>query len=161
MVIEKAKNEARKLGGDAIKIVNHKPPTVLGSSCHRIEANILNLNNLAERVILDSLKNSNESEVKEKSFLKYRVSVNGGWSNRLAEVSEDVPDDLKEYVRELKTGYHYGIDITYFFSERAGFGFKNNRFNSENSLENIYLTLNHDETNYEPIRYRPLYQPLY
>jgi len=41
VVIAEAKLEARKAGGNALKIVSHKPPTTLGSSCHRIVATIL------------------------------------------------------------------------------------------------------------------------
>jgi hypothetical protein len=41
MVIDKAKIEARKVGGNAIKITKHSPPNFWGSSCHRITANIL------------------------------------------------------------------------------------------------------------------------
>ncbi len=41
VVIEKAKEEARKAGGNAIKITEHKPPSVFGSSCHRITATII------------------------------------------------------------------------------------------------------------------------
>ena len=47
-VIEKAKVEARKVGGNAIKITEHKPPTAMGSSCHRITAVILHVENAAE-----------------------------------------------------------------------------------------------------------------
>jgi hypothetical protein len=55
-VIDKAKIEARKVGGNAIKITKHSPPALLGSSCHRITANILrvdNWDNYAD-VIIDS-----------------------------------------------------------------------------------------------------------
>lgn len=41
IVIESAKLEARKAGGNAIKIIEHKPPTAMGSTCHRITAKIL------------------------------------------------------------------------------------------------------------------------
>ena len=46
-VIEKAKTEARKVGGNAIKITEHKPPN-MGSSCHRITAVILRMENAGE-----------------------------------------------------------------------------------------------------------------
>ncbi len=42
-VINKAKEEVRKAGGNSLKITEHKPPTVMGSSCHRITATILKL----------------------------------------------------------------------------------------------------------------------
>lgn len=40
--IEKIINEARKNGGNAIKIIKHTPPN-LGSTCHRITALILKI----------------------------------------------------------------------------------------------------------------------
>jgi hypothetical protein len=42
-VINRAKLEARKVGGNAIKIVGHKLPSPMGSACHRITANILKI----------------------------------------------------------------------------------------------------------------------
>lgn len=39
-VVEKAKEEARRAGGNIVKITRHTPPN-LGSTCHRIEAKIL------------------------------------------------------------------------------------------------------------------------
>lgn len=44
VVVELAKLEARKAGGNAIKIIEHLPPTALGSSCHRIVAKVLKVN---------------------------------------------------------------------------------------------------------------------
>ena len=41
IVIDKAKLEARKVGGNAIKIIKHSPPSGFGSSCHSITAKIL------------------------------------------------------------------------------------------------------------------------
>ncbi len=41
VVIEEAMLEARKAGGNAIKIIEHRPPNVIVSSCHRITARIL------------------------------------------------------------------------------------------------------------------------
>lgn len=46
IVIDKAKLEARKAGGNAIKIIEHKPPSALGSSCHRITAKILKVEDI-------------------------------------------------------------------------------------------------------------------
>ena len=39
-VIEKAKVEARQIGGNILKITEHKTPSAMGSSCHRIKAQI-------------------------------------------------------------------------------------------------------------------------
>jgi len=48
IVIDKAKTEARKAGGNAIKIKDHKPPSPMGSSCHRITAVVLRIENAGE-----------------------------------------------------------------------------------------------------------------
>lgn len=47
VVIDKAKIEARKIGGNAIKIIKHIPPSPLGSSCDRITAKILKVKDFA------------------------------------------------------------------------------------------------------------------
>jgi len=47
-VLEKAKIEARIIGGNAIKITEHTPPSTWGSSCHRIKANILRIENIKD-----------------------------------------------------------------------------------------------------------------
>lgn len=40
-VLELAKMEARKAGGNLLKITEHQLPTLMGSSCHQIKADIL------------------------------------------------------------------------------------------------------------------------
>jgi hypothetical protein len=46
-VVEQAVMEARKAGGNAIKITEHFPPSVFGSSCHQITAKILKITPMA------------------------------------------------------------------------------------------------------------------
>lgn len=46
IVIDKAKLEARKVGGNAIKIIEHKLPNAMGSTCHKIKAKILKVENI-------------------------------------------------------------------------------------------------------------------
>ena len=59
VVIDKAKLEARKVGGNALKIVEHKLPSAMGRSCHRITAKILRVKNIEyyipeeDEIILD------------------------------------------------------------------------------------------------------------
>lgn len=43
VAIAKAKEEARKAGGNAIKVTRHKAPSFWTSSCHRIKADILKI----------------------------------------------------------------------------------------------------------------------
>lgn len=58
VAVDKAKLEARKVGGNAIKITEHILPSIMGSSCHKITARILkveNIENLAPKVEQDTL----------------------------------------------------------------------------------------------------------
>lgn len=59
VVLEYAKIEARKVGGNAIKIIKHKLPTATGSSCHRITADIYKLTNIEKYIVKE------EQEIKE------------------------------------------------------------------------------------------------
>ena len=45
-LLNRAKLEARKAGGNAIKINEIKPPSTVGSSCYRISATILKINKI-------------------------------------------------------------------------------------------------------------------
>ena len=62
VVIDKARIEARKIGGNAIKITEHTPPSTFGSSCDRITAQILKIDNLenfeANQVVDSTLLNA-------------------------------------------------------------------------------------------------------
>lgn len=48
VVIHRAKMEARKAGGNVLKLTEHIPPSAMGSSCDRIKATILKVESTAE-----------------------------------------------------------------------------------------------------------------
>ncbi|RNI23671.1 hypothetical protein EFB08_19290 [Rufibacter latericius] len=50
-VLEKTKIEARKAGGNALKIVEHLTPSLMTSSCHRITATILKVTNFDDVLV--------------------------------------------------------------------------------------------------------------
>lgn len=60
-VVERAKIEARKVGGNAIKITVHKKPDLL-SSCHRIIAEIIRVDNI-DNLLMDSSINESRVEL--------------------------------------------------------------------------------------------------
>ncbi len=47
-VVELAKIEVRKAGGNVLKITEHKLPSVMGSSCHQIKADILRMSDTSQ-----------------------------------------------------------------------------------------------------------------
>lgn len=76
VAIEKAKYEARKIGGNAIKITQHTPPSAMGSSCHRITASILKVNDFSE-VPLQTPVDSSLLNVDYALLHIYRMSAAG------------------------------------------------------------------------------------
>jgi hypothetical protein len=150
VVIAKAKAEARKAGGNAIKIINHNPPSIFGSSCHRITALILKLDVSANADVTsstDSLQKNAPLPVTETpapkskadDFQRLRLSVSGGYSYRLGKVSTDLPQFLQDYISDLKSGYHFSGDVMYMPSRKIGFGFHYSLFRASNFLNNIVM----------------------
>ena len=80
-----------------------------------------------------------EKVVGYENYQHFRLAVNGGYSYQTAKIAESVPSDFKDYIKELKSGYHFGGDLTYYFTEPLGFGIKYYLFKSSNSLDNIYV----------------------
>ncbi|MDD5570867.1 MAG: hypothetical protein PHD97_06885 [Bacteroidales bacterium] len=79
---------------------------------------------------------------KLKNKLKYKkvkISAYGGWSYMTGTLSSDIPDDFRQYYKELKSGYHFGGEAGYFISEAIGLGIKYANFRTSNIMSNIYV----------------------
>ncbi len=74
-------------------------------------------------------------------YPQFRGAITLGWSYRLAKFEDDLPSVLERYMKKLKSGYNYGFDLSYYFSERLGFGFKINIFKSKYELYPIVVTM--------------------
>lgn len=74
-------------------------------------------------------------------YSSIRLAFDGGLSYRLAKISDDVPSVLHQYMKELKLGYHFGGDFTYYFSEQLGLGLKANFYRSGNEINNVSIVL--------------------
>ncbi|MCK4661441.1 MAG: hypothetical protein KAT68_01140 [Bacteroidales bacterium] len=80
-----------------------------------------------------------EKVVGYENYQHFRFAFNGGYSYQTAKISESVPSDFKDYVKGLKSGYHFGGDLTYYFKETMGIGFKYFLFKTSNSMYNIFV----------------------
>jgi hypothetical protein len=159
VVITKATDEARSMGGNILKITNHKRPD-FWSTCHRISALVLKLDSLDMsqkaktnesednfHAALESALTGQqtetqlqpESKTKIVDYPVFRLGLNGSWSYRLASIHPDTPSDFKQYTRELKSGFSYGADAIYYWSDRSGIGVKYSKFFSSNSIGSIYV----------------------
>ncbi len=60
-----------------------------------------------------------------------RVGVQGGYSRRMASSPDGLNDEGRAYYNELKNGYTYSGDFTYYFNERSGIGVSANMYRSK------------------------------
>ena len=135
IVYSAAKREARKAGGNILKVTEHLYPN-LASSCHRIKAKILKLDSLK----MNSFKDSTATQLVEKPTIvkpKFkpdsRVALNAGVSWQTAKISSGLSEFEKDYYTELKSGFHYGGEYNYFFNQQTGIGIVLNVFHASNS----------------------------
>jgi hypothetical protein len=84
--------------------------------------------------------------VENEAYPHMRFAINGGWSYRMAKISDNIPSEFEKYMKDLKSGYHYGCDLSFYFSEQLGFGFKYNHYQSKNELENVTFTFQDGST---------------
>ncbi|TAJ05793.1 hypothetical protein DMA11_23060 [Marinilabiliaceae bacterium JC017] len=78
--------------------------------------------------------------VGRKVIKPWRVAFNLGYGHNIAKVSDNVPDGLEDYVKGLKSGFQFGGDVTYYFSDAIGVGGKYLMFKSSNEMNNIVVT---------------------
>lgn len=105
-VLETAKLEARKAGGNAVKIVVHKLPSLLGSSCHRITADILRVSDI------ENYQHKNEDKILENvdyAILKvFRHNIRGSLINYDLYLGDSVicrvKNNFKKTIRIKKDG---------------------------------------------------------
>ncbi|MGQ1948699.1 hypothetical protein ACT3CD_16530 [Geofilum sp. OHC36d9] len=141
-------------GGDSIncKITKVKKDNIYFTFKHKddIRSTLLPVSNIKTHQF-DYFQTSEvpkDKVVGYENFQHFRIAINGGYSYQISKVAESVPSDFKDYIRELKSGYHFGGDLTYYFTEPLGFGFKYYLFKSSNSLDNIYLEDNDGNRTY-------------
>ena len=75
----------------------------------------------------------------KENYQKVRLALNGGYSNLTGKVGSDIPADFKNYVTELKSGFHFAGDLTYYISEPIGIGLKYSLFKTSNSISGVYI----------------------
>ncbi|MDQ6471869.1 hypothetical protein RB619_14530 [Flavobacterium sp. LHD-80] len=155
-VLEKAKIEARKSGANALLITEHLYPSTFGSTCHRITADLLRIENTADydkpKIVKDTLQpivsskavSTNEvvygpvySGFKTSKFL---ITANVGQSFRVASSPDGLTSEQKDYYRKLKSGLSYDLSAYYLKEGKGGFGLKYNVYKSSGTIYNQTIT---------------------
>src|SRR5690606_13982509 len=86
---------------------------------------------------IDTLATTSSNKEINPLARKWELSVYGGYSYRLGEISELVPVDLVDYVNQLRSGYHVGGKLGYFWQEAMGVGLQYTTFDAKGWIDNI------------------------
>jgi hypothetical protein len=158
-VIEKAKIEASNSGANALLITKHLYPSVMGSSCHRIKADLLRIENIEPPkqfpITIDStlvnhtIKNVQTEQETYSNVVSFKGSKKSGFlftanvaqSFRVASSPDGLNSEQKDYLRKLKSGLSYDVSAYYLKEGKAGFGVKYNAYKSSGTLRNQDITL--------------------
>jgi len=137
-VIEIAKLEARKSGGNAIKIIKHQIPQLLNNG-HEVHAEILKID--SNYVVKRLNQKSGESYMKI-PYSHLRFALNGGYAYNLGKDPLTYDTRIQTYNNRIKSGLNFGAEINYFFvSGQMGIGINYENVTSQNSLSGVtYLS---------------------
>ena len=73
------------------------------------------------------------------NFQHFRLALHGGYSYQVAKVGDSVPYYLRNYVRKLKSGFHFSGDMCYYYSENFGFGVSSCLFKSSITIYDVQV----------------------
>lgn len=79
---------------------------------------------------------------------QFRIAVQGGYGYRIAPLSKDIPPDLVNYSKNLKSGYSVGLDAAYFVKPNWGLGLKYSQFGTEQSIGNVNISFDDGSSAY-------------
>lgn len=125
VLIYLAKKEARKVGGNLLRITEHKTPDAF-SSCHRIKADIYRIDSLSlqQTASLNRTQLYSEKSYVPKEYDKWRWGFHPGYSYRIAKTNDQLTADQKDYINKLRPGPTFGLDVHHFVASNAGVGLR-------------------------------------
>jgi len=137
-VVEIAKLEARKAGGNGIRIIKHQLPNLLNTG-HEVYADILKVDTGV--VYKRSNQKSNESYIKI-PYSHWRLALNGGYAYNLGKDVPTFDTRIQTYNNQMNSGLNFGAELNYFVvNGQAGIGINYENVTSQNSLSGVtYLS---------------------
>lgn len=131
-----ATEKARDAGGDILKISHHLNPDIT-SPKHRVSALVF----AADSSFLQGTKAPSVSADELASWMNPRripsgwhFAAQGGVVYRLGRIANNLTPIEKQHVKNMRWGFSYGADVSYFVHENFGVGIKFHNFHSEDSM---------------------------
>lgn len=126
-VINKIKDEARKAGGNAVVITEHRKPSFWGSSCHQMTATVLNVSDFSGEVLaVNDVSGMEHLSMKlpkaERLLPRFNLSANFGYGWRTAKMADGLSREEKDYLDKLMSGIVWNAAASYYFKDNYGVG---------------------------------------
>jgi len=137
-VIDIAKLEASKNGGNAIRIIKHQIPNIFNTG-HEVYADILKIDT--------SIVHQRFNQKPEESYMKIpyphlRLAINGGYAYNLGKDAPAFDTRIQTYNNRMRSYLNFGAEINYFVvNGQMGIGINYENVTSQNSLSGVtYLS---------------------
>ena len=131
-----ATEKARDAGGDILKITNHLEPDI-ASPRHRVSALVF----AADSSFLQGSKSPSVPADELASWMNPRripsgwhFAAQGGVVYRLGRVANNLSNVEQQHIKNMRWGFSYGADVSYFVHENFGVGIKFHNFHSADSM---------------------------
>lgn len=131
-----ATEKARDAGGDILKITNHLEPDI-ASPRHRVSALVF----AADSSFLQGTQAPSVSADELASWMNLRrepcgwhFAAQGGAVYRLGRVANNLSNVEQQHIKNMRWGFSYGADVSYFVHENFGVGIKFHNFHSADSM---------------------------
>ncbi len=69
---------------------------------------------------------------------RFRLAVNGGPGYRISKIQEDASEEIKNYLRELKSGFTIDVEANYMIRPSWGLGVQYSNFSSKGSTTALF-----------------------
>lgn len=131
-IVEIAKLEAGKAGGNAIRIIKHQLPGLLNNG-HEVYADILKVDTGAV--------NQSRSQKEPNIIIPYshwRFAINGGYAYNLGKELPTFDTRIQNYNDQMRSGLNLSAEVNYFFIHgQMGIGINYENVSSQNSLSGV------------------------
>jgi hypothetical protein len=117
------KEEAKKIGGNAVLITKHVRPSIWASSCHQFEGTILRVDPAGDTLPSDDLTAAAylaEPESKGRKLPRFTFGADGGVGWRLNRPNDQMPAIEKVIYNNLRFAPSWNAYADYFFSDHYG-----------------------------------------
>lgn len=136
-VMNHIKDEARKIGGNAVCITDHIKPSFWKSSCHQMTAIVLKTNDSGQPNNPDNtvkeLAETQETTIKP-TLSKFKMGVNTGYGWRGAKLSSNLQGDMRDFYKKLMSGTIWDGSFHFYFNDTYGIGLLYSSYHANGSI---------------------------